>query len=90
MEDPPPGLVAELLRKHQKSQQPSSQQLCAVLAAIMEVIRAEGLQGTPAALFGAIMTSLEQPSTQNSPEVHTSWDTWLRSFAVAPADLYIT
>ena len=63
------GIAGELLQKHQNSAQPSSQTLCAVLRATLEVLQAEGLDATPSALFAAVMSSLERPQGYSTPEV---------------------
>lgn len=63
------GLVAELYAKHQNSPQPSSQAVCAVLGASLEVLQAEGLEASPASLFAAVMSSLEKPDGKGPPEV---------------------
>ena len=63
------GLAQELLQKHSNSTQESSQTLCAVLRATLEVLQGEGLEPTPSALFAAVMTSLERPQGHSSPEV---------------------
>ena len=70
MKDSPGGVVAEIYAKHRNSTQPESQQLCAVLGAVLEVVQAEGLQPTPTALFAALMSSLEKPETQASSQVY--------------------
>ena len=62
------GVAAELLAKHSRSQQPESQQLCLILHAVLEVLRGEGMEATPTALFAAIMSSLEKPETQASAQ----------------------
>ena len=62
------GVAAELLAKHSRSQQPESQQLCLILTAVLEVLRGEGMQPTPTALFAAIMSALEKPETQASAQ----------------------
>lgn len=69
MEDSHDGVVAEIYIKHRNSTQPESQQVCAVLGAVLEVVLAEGLQPTPTALFAALMSSLEKPETQASAQV---------------------
>ena len=69
MEQPSGGVVTEVYAKHRNSTQPESQQVCAVLGAVMEVVQSEGLQPTPTALFAALMSSLEKPETQASPQV---------------------
>lgn len=63
------GIIADIYAKHGKSIQPESQQLCAVLGAVLEVVQAEGLQPTPTALYAALMSSLEKPETLASPQV---------------------
>ena len=63
------GLAQELLQKHSNSTQESSQTLCAVLKATLEVLQGEGLEPTPSALFAAVMSSLERPQAHSSPEV---------------------
>ena len=63
------GLAAELLAKHKNSTQASSQVLCAVLAATLEVLESQGLPATPAALFAAVMSSLEKPEGSGPHEV---------------------
>ena len=69
MEDSAGGVVGEIYAKHRNSTQPESQQVCAVLGAVLEVVQAEGLQPTPTALFAALMSSLEKPETQASSQV---------------------
>ena len=64
------GIVSEIYAKHQKSIQPESQQLCAVLGAVLEVVQAEGLNPTPTTLYAALMSSLEKPETLASPQVN--------------------
>lgn len=63
------GVVGEIYAKHRNSTQPESQQVCAVLGAVLEVVQAEGLQPTPTALFAALMSALEKPETQASNQV---------------------
>lgn len=63
------GLAQELLAKHKNSTQPSSRTLCAVLAATLEVLKAEDMEPTPPAIFAATMSSLEKPQGYSSPEV---------------------
>jgi len=62
-------LTTRACRKRSTNRQPESKQLCAVTEAVVEVIEAEGLQCTPAALFAAGMSSLERPGTLESPLV---------------------
>lgn len=62
-------LVNEILARHGRSQQPESQQLCAILAALVDVIKSQQSEPTPAALFAAIMTSLGKPETLANLEV---------------------
>ena len=69
MENSAGGVVGEIYAKHRNSTQPESQQVCAVLGAVLEVVQAEGLQPTPTALFAALMSSLEKPETQASSQV---------------------
>lgn len=69
-------LVNEILAKHRNSRQPESVQLCAVLGAVVEVTKAEGLQPTPTALYGALMSALERPETRVSGEVSAPWDSF--------------
>ena len=63
------GVAAEIYAKHRNSTQPESQQVCAVLGAVLEVVQAEGMQPTPTTLFAAVMSSLEKPETQASAQV---------------------
>lgn len=63
------GLVAEILAKHGQSAAPESRQIVAVLQAVSEVIRAEGLPVSPTSLFAAIMAALDKPETRSSEEV---------------------
>ena len=70
MEEPETGgIVSDIYAKHRTSIQPESQQLCAVLGAVLEVVQAEGLQPTPTTLYAALMSSLEKPETLASPQV---------------------
>lgn len=66
MADFPAGVVTEIYAKHRNSTQPESQEVCAVLGAVLEVVQAEGLQPSPTALFAALMSSLEKPETKAS------------------------
>lgn len=63
------GLVAEIMGRHGRSIQPESKQICLILNAVLEVIKAEGLQPTPTALFAALLASLGQPAARDSNEV---------------------
>jgi hypothetical protein len=63
------GVVAELRARHGRSAQPESQQVLAVLQAVLEVVQAEGLQPSPTALFAAVMSALERKETRSSPQV---------------------
>ena len=58
-----PTVVDEIFARHRNSTQPESQQLCLILSSILEVIAAQGLQPTPAALFAALMATLRSPDT---------------------------
>lgn len=62
-------VVTEILAKHAHSRQPESQQLCAALAAILDVVGAQGLKPNPASIFAAIMASLESSSVDQSTDV---------------------
>lgn len=66
------GVVGELLAKHRASSQPPSRTLCAVLAATLEVLKAENIEPSPPALFAATMASLEKPQGYSTPEVRLS------------------
>ena len=63
------GIVAEVTKYHGHSTQPESQQVMAVLQAMVEVIRGEGWQVSPTALFAATMTAMDRPDTLLSPQV---------------------
>lgn len=63
------GIAAEIMSRHSNSRQPESQQVVAVLRAISEVVKGEGLDVTPTAMFAATMSALEQPETIKSPQV---------------------
>ena len=67
-----PSVADEIFARHRNSTQPESQQLCIILASVLEVIAAEGLQPTPTALFAALMSSLQRPETTSNPEVSTA------------------
>lgn len=62
-------LAAQILARHGRSSQPESKQICVVLGAVSEVLRDEGYNPTPTAYFAAIMSLLEKPETQQSPQV---------------------
>ncbi|GIL64267.1 hypothetical protein Vafri_18268 [Volvox africanus] len=62
------GVAAEVAQRYGRSAQPESQQVVAVLRAITDVIRNEGLSPSPSSYFAAIMSALEQPSTQGSQQ----------------------
>jgi ribosomal RNA-processing protein 12 len=63
------GIVAEVQSRHGHSAQPESQQVVAVLRAVLEVIQAEAMSATPTTIFAAIMSVLEKPETQRAPQV---------------------
>lgn len=63
------SLVDEIFARHRNSTQPESQQLCIILSAVVEVIKKEGLQPTPTALFAAISSSLQRSDVSSTPEV---------------------
>ena len=67
----PSGLATELLAKHGNSTQPSSQTLCAVVGATLDVLQAEGLAPTPPALFAAVMSALEKPEGSATAEANS-------------------
>lgn len=50
-----PSLAQEIYRKYAGKTQPESKQLVAILAAVQEVVRAQGLEPTPTAMFAALM-----------------------------------
>lgn len=50
------GVVQEVYARHGHSTQPESQQVIAILQAVLEVLNAEGLPPTPTALFAALMS----------------------------------
>ncbi|GIL82209.1 hypothetical protein Vretifemale_11129 [Volvox reticuliferus] len=62
------GVAAEIAQRYGRSAQPESQQVVAVLKAITDVIRNEGLSPGPSSYFAAIMSALEQPNTQGSQQ----------------------
>ncbi|GLC60588.1 hypothetical protein PLESTB_001631100 [Pleodorina starrii] len=63
------GVAAEIQQRYGRSAQPESQQVVAVLRAVTDVIRNEGLPLSPTSYFAAIMSALEQPNTQGSQQV---------------------
>jgi hypothetical protein len=63
------GIVSELQSRHGHSAQPESQQVLAVLQAVLEVISAQGMSTTPTTMFAALMSALERPDAQESPVV---------------------
>jgi ribosomal RNA-processing protein 12 len=63
------GIVAELQSRHGHSAQPESQQVLAVLQAVLEVIGAQGMPATPTSIFAALMSALERPDAQQSAVV---------------------
>lgn len=62
------GVAAEVAMRFGRSGQPDSQQVVAVLKAVTDVIRAEGLPVSPTSYFAAIMSALEKPDTQASQQ----------------------
>jgi len=64
-----PDIAEEIFSRYRNSTQPESQQLCTILSAILEVIKTEGLQATPTALFAALMCSIEDADSAASPDV---------------------
>lgn len=50
------GVVQEVYARHGRSAQPESRQVIAILQAVLEVLKAEGLPPTPTALFAALMS----------------------------------
>ncbi|PSC74246.1 ARM repeat superfamily [Micractinium conductrix] len=65
----PPTLAQEIHSKFSGKTQPESRQLVAILGAVSEVLKAQGLEVTPTAMFAALMASLEKPETLASGEV---------------------
>lgn len=63
------GIIAELTSRHANSRQPESQQVLAVLQAVVEVIQSEGMPVTPTTMFAAVMSALEKPESLSSPQV---------------------
>lgn len=63
------SFVDEILTRHGRSTQPESRQLVAILGAVCEVIKQEGLSPSPAAVYGATMNALESPGTRSSAEI---------------------
>eukprot|EP00879_Flechtneria_rotunda_P018341 GHRR01019238.1.p1 GENE.GHRR01019238.1~~GHRR01019238.1.p1 ORF type:complete len:243 (+),score=93.56 GHRR01019238.1:96-824(+) len=63
------GIVAEIHSRHGRSAQPESQQVLAVLRAVLEVISAEGMAATPTTIFAALMSALDRPDAQSSPGI---------------------
>ncbi|RMZ56722.1 hypothetical protein APUTEX25_002811 [Auxenochlorella protothecoides] len=73
------AFIAELRAKHSHSSQPESRQLLAIASALLEVVREEGLDPTPTALFAAAMASLERPDVARSPPLLAGMATLLNS-----------
>lgn len=63
------GITSEVMSKHGHSAQPESQQLVAVLHALQDAIKAEGLPPSPTSFFAAGMSALEKPETRSSTQV---------------------
>lgn len=63
------GISAEVTSRYGNSAAPDSKQVIAVLQAVTDIIKAEGLPVTPTSLFAATMSALENPDAQASPEV---------------------
>lgn len=63
------GIVSELQSRHGHSAQPESQQVLAVLQAVLDVMSAQGMSATPTTMFAALMLALERPDAQESPVV---------------------
>lgn len=51
----PPSLAQEIQAKYGGKTQPESRQLVAILGAVQEVVKAQGLEVTPTAMFAALM-----------------------------------
>lgn len=66
------GIISEINARHGHSAQPESQQVLAVLQAVLEVIAAEDMAATPTTIFAAIMSALERPDAQSSPVVRAA------------------
>jgi hypothetical protein len=66
------GIVPELQSRHGHSAQPESQQVLAVLGAVLEVISSQGMPATPTSMFAAIMSAMETTDAQQSPVVSPS------------------
>lgn len=63
------GIAAEIQTRHGHSGQPESRQVLAVLQAVLEVIKAEGMAATPTTIFAALMSALDRPDAQGSAVV---------------------
>lgn len=68
-EDADGGLQEEVLAKHGHSAQPESQQVVAVLHALIDVIDAERLPRTPTSFFAAGFAALDKQETRSSAQV---------------------
>lgn len=77
------GVVSELQSRHGHSAQPESQQVLAVLQAVLEVISAQSMSATPTTIFAALMSALERPDAHASPVVSCLW-------SAAPAAAHAT
>ena len=64
MDDP----IADLYGRHRRSVQPESRAVAAVLEAVAELLREEGIAPSPTAVFAATMSSLERADAASSPE----------------------
>jgi hypothetical protein len=63
------GVIHEVTARHGRSAQPDSQQVMAVLAAVLEVLRGEGMMCSPTTMFAAVMSALDKPEMQQSEQV---------------------
>ena len=79
------GIGAEVMQRYGRSGQPDAQQVVAVLRAITDVIEAEGLPVGPTSYFAAIMSALEKPETQTSPQVGEAQFTHMGKAPARPA-----
>lgn len=62
------SFVEQLRAKHLNSKQPESQNIVAVLSAIIDVINSQKLQPTPVSVFAAVVSSLSTGDAQGSPQ----------------------
>ena len=76
--------VAELYERNLTSSSAESKHVTAVLEAVADILRQEGIKPSPTAVFAASLSSLERANTEASPEMSAAMLTVLGARSTPP------